>query len=164
MFLRLRWRTVLFFKELFKKFPKGGKVFLWKSFLYLDYPYTLDYEKNLFTILITNYTAYKGFLLSKLLPFLDYKNVLLATLSISQHSLLNLSCMANQTFSLWVRKENVSRTKNFSRTKKKPRRQRESLMAKENVSRCKKLSCSEREFLTKSQGKQKILARKKLKQ
>ena len=59
-----------FFNEQSKKFQKDDKVFLCKLFPYLGCPFTPDYKKFLFTILITGYTA---FFSSKLIPFLDYK-------------------------------------------------------------------------------------------
>ena len=76
-------RIVFFFNEHLKKFQKHDKAFLCKLFLYLDYAYTLGYKKVLFTILITRYTAYKSIFALLLLPFVDYKNVLPKTLSIS---------------------------------------------------------------------------------
>ena len=88
-FLRLRWRIVFFFDERLKKFQKRDKVSLCKRFASIDQPYTLDFKKTLLTILITSYTAYQIIFalqtpsFSKLLPFLDYKKVMLITLSIT---------------------------------------------------------------------------------
>ena len=43
-----------------KKFQKSDKVLLCKLFPYLYCPYTLEYKKILFTILITSCTAYQS--------------------------------------------------------------------------------------------------------
>ena len=85
------------FNERFKKFHKHNQFLICKLLISLDYLYTLDYKEVLLTTLSITYTDHQKLWLLKLLPSL---RVLLMTLSTCSIAYRRLFVWSTKNFSL----------------------------------------------------------------